>query len=119
MLHDRPVNARTAFPVVIKAGPKDTYAFVFSPSDIARAIVRALRAEGLDQSPQTAALLAKRLAGLFGGRARHAARLIHRVSQRCRRLRQPVISFGDHGQVGLLDCSRPLREQAVEVFPQV
>jgi ParB family transcriptional regulator, chromosome partitioning protein len=43
------VNAHTAFVVAIKAGPKDTYAFVVSGSAAARAIAEALGAEGLDQ----------------------------------------------------------------------
>jgi len=43
------VNVRTAFDVAVKPGPKDTYAFVVTGSDAARALAQALGADGLDQ----------------------------------------------------------------------
>jgi ParB family chromosome partitioning protein len=43
------VNAHTAFAVTVKPGPKDSYAFVVTGSDAARALAQALGADGLDQ----------------------------------------------------------------------
>jgi ParB family transcriptional regulator, chromosome partitioning protein len=43
------VNAQTKFAVTVKPGPKDSYAFVVSGSDAARAVAQALGAERLDE----------------------------------------------------------------------
>jgi len=47
-INDR-MNAQTEFAVTVKPGPRDSYAFVVSDRDAARALAKALGADGLDE----------------------------------------------------------------------